>query len=199
MALPGFQGFERCRQDLAMSQEEELTFVADALNKIMLSISTTLEKSMTLALVSINKLDGQGCYLNAGHNQIYLIHGDHSSQSILCPGTPLGMAEQPIFGTKQFQLNEDDFLFLFTDGLIENCGPNGERFPTRELKQLLSQAADPEELREAIIAKMESLWQDQPPQDDVAFVILKRELKDQNKKLNESSHVNGASKVEKAG
>jgi serine phosphatase RsbU (regulator of sigma subunit) len=45
------------------------------------------------------------------------------------------MSTEPEFGTRQFRLEENEFLFLFTDGLIENQGPNGEYFAARELKK----------------------------------------------------------------
>jgi signal transduction histidine kinase/serine phosphatase RsbU (regulator of sigma subunit) len=157
------------------SQAGELCFIAETLNKMMLRISSTLQKSMTLALISLNRNTGQACYLNAGHNPVYLVHADHSSQPILAPGTPLGMSSEPEFGTKQFRLESNEFLFLFTDGLIENQGPNGEQLASRELKKILSRTERPKELKDVILDRVKILWQDKAPEDDVAFLIVSRE------------------------
>jgi signal transduction histidine kinase/serine phosphatase RsbU (regulator of sigma subunit) len=157
------------------SQTGELCFIAETLNKMMLRISSTLQKSMTLALVSLNRSTGQGCYLNAGHNPIYLVHADHSSQSILAPGTPLGMSHEPEFGTRQFRMETNESLFLFTDGLIENQGPNGEQLASRELKKILARTEKPRELKDMILDRVKILWQDKAPEDDVAFLIISRE------------------------
>jgi signal transduction histidine kinase/DNA-binding response OmpR family regulator len=157
------------------SQDGELCFVAETLNKMMLRISTTLQKSMTLALVSLNRATGQASYLNCGHNPIYLVRADQSTQSILAPGTPLGLSAEPEFGTKQFRLEEHEFLFLFTDGLIENQGPNGEQFAARELKKVLSRTATPGEVKDVILDRVKILWQNKAPEDDVAFLIVSRE------------------------
>jgi signal transduction histidine kinase/serine phosphatase RsbU (regulator of sigma subunit) len=157
------------------SQDGELCFVAETLNKLMLRISSTLQKSMTLALVSLNRVTGQASYLNAGHNPIYLVHADHSTQAILAPGTPLGMSAEPEFGTKQFRLEENEYLFLFTDGLIENQGPNGEYFAARELKKVLSKAEKPGLVKDVILDRVKILWQNSAPEDDVAFLIVSRE------------------------
>jgi signal transduction histidine kinase/serine phosphatase RsbU (regulator of sigma subunit) len=157
------------------SQDGELCFVAETLNKLMLRISSSLQKSMTLALVSLNRVTGQASYLNAGHNPIYLVHADHSTQAILAPGTPLGMSAEPAFGTKQFRLEENEFLFLFTDGLIENQGPNGEYFAARELKKILSRTEKPGEVKDVILDRVKILWQNSAPEDDVAFLIVSRE------------------------
>jgi signal transduction histidine kinase/DNA-binding response OmpR family regulator len=157
------------------SQDGELCFVAETLNKMMLRISSTLQKSMTLALVSLNRVTGQASYLNAGHNPIYLVHSDHSAQAILAPGTPLGMSPEPEFGTRQFRVEENEFLFLFTDGLIENQGPNGEQFAARELKKVLSRTQKPGEVKDVILDRVKILWQNRAPEDDVAFLIISRE------------------------
>jgi serine phosphatase RsbU (regulator of sigma subunit) len=157
------------------SQDGELCFIADTLNKLMLSISNTLQKSMTLALVSLNRSTGVASYLNAGHNPIYLVRADHSAQSILAPGTPLGISEEPEFGTKHFRLEENEYLFLFTDGLIENQGPNGEQFASRELKKILSKTERPDEVKDVILDRVKILWQNKAPEDDVAFLIVSRE------------------------
>lgn len=157
------------------SQAGELYFVAETLNKMMLKISSTLEKSMTLALVSLNRATGEACYLNAGHNAIYLVRADHTAQSILAPGTPLGMSIEPEFGTRQFRLEENEFLFLFTDGLIENQGPNGEHFASRELKKILASSERPDAVKDVILDRVKLLWQNKAPEDDVAFLIVSRE------------------------
>ena len=138
-------------------------------------MSSTLKKSMTLALVSLNRVTGEASYLNAGHNSIYLVRADQSAQAILVPGTPLGMSAEPEFGTKQFRMEENEFLFLFTDGLIENQGPNGEVFAARELKKVLSKTKKPGEVKDVILDRVKILWQNSAPEDDVAFLIVSRE------------------------
>ncbi len=86
-------------------------------------------------------------HCRAGHNPTYIVSAaDGGSVVELKPkGIVLGMQKEPIFSTfteeMTTQLKEGDFVFQYTDGLVEAKSKAGEEFGVERLKTLLKQHA----------------------------------------------------------
>lgn len=63
---------------------------------------------------------------------------------LLGKGSPIGFHRDPIFKEQRQQLQPEDILFFYTDGLIENEGPEGEKLHPRDLARVLEFSREPE-------------------------------------------------------
>ncbi len=64
---------------------------------------------------------------------------------------------------------------MFTDGLFENRGPQGETLSQRQLKKILTEHKQPESIKREIISTCELLWKNNAPEDDCTFLLVKWE------------------------
>ena len=76
------------------------------------------------------------------------------------------------FGEIQFQLSQGDCLLLYTDGLIENVGPDSKALSLRVVKKQLQSYKNNDQLKRDLLAAGRSVWQDQPADDDCSFIIV---------------------------
>jgi len=90
-------------------------------------------------------------------------------QCIQSDNLPLGITKsyQPI--AQVFPISEDDFLYLFTDGVIEAENSRGEQFNNTGVIQVLSQE---KQGYDAVLAALNKHTQDLDQQDDITFVEL---------------------------
>jgi signal transduction histidine kinase/DNA-binding response OmpR family regulator len=151
-----------------------LKFMANALNEAVLDAGQKISKSMTMAFVCFDLETGEGVYLNAGHSYLSIL-SEKGVEYHLKGGDPLGHNDSPNYGDISFQLKEGDAIFLFTDGLFENRGPNGETLSQRQLKKILNEHKQPETIKREIISTCELLWKDNSPEDDCTFLLVKWE------------------------
>jgi signal transduction histidine kinase/DNA-binding response OmpR family regulator len=151
-----------------------LKFMANAMNEAVLDAGQKISKSMTMAFVCLDLETGEGVYLNAGHSYLSIL-SEKGVDYHIKGGDPLGHHESPDYGNISFQLKEGDAIFLFTDGLFENRGPNGEALSQRQLKKILIENKQPETIKREIISTCELLWKDNSPEDDCTFLLVKWE------------------------
>ena len=79
------------------------------------------------------------------------------------------------FQTSEIQLEADDLLILYTDGVNEAFSPMHEQFGMERLVQLVLQQGkrSPQDLRNAIIDTVHTFSSDQLPNDDITVLIVK--------------------------
>lgn len=72
------------------------------------------------------------------------------------------------------ELGENGRLFVYTDGLMENTGPDGKNLTQRKLKSLLqnSRSQKPELASQAIHHVLKNLSRNQGERDDATFLIV---------------------------
>jgi len=150
---------------------DRLQFLARAVNETVCRTGTRSGCYMTMCFMAIDMQKGQIHVLNAGHTQPYLVH-DNAIRVLKSRGNRLGHTHDPIFSVVSQMWNRGDRLFLFTDGLLENQGPTGQIFKTRQLERLLTMDCSLEELQKSILASAEKIWLEVPAEDDVSFLLL---------------------------
>jgi serine phosphatase RsbU (regulator of sigma subunit) len=83
------------------------------------------------------------------------------------------------FEYKEIQLQPGEMLFAFTDGIIDACSPNDERFTKKRLISLLSQpAATALELMERVGTSLFAHIGKAPQEDDITMLTLQRKNSD---------------------
>ena len=155
------------------TMKESLEILSQSINSAVSHSGRKVDRSMTMVFICIDLATGDGAYLNAGHNNIYIKKND-GIVPLLKPGEPLGYhGAKTKFGYRDFKLNKNESLFLYTDGLIENEGPNKKTFRRNKLKRILEQPLDLHEIKEQILEEGAKVWQDVTPEDDCTFLLIK--------------------------
>ncbi len=119
--------------------------------------------------------DGSARYASAGHPPVLLRRADGRIEELPSIDLPLGMFERTEYGHADFRLERGDTLLLYTDGLVESSGRDGEFFGLERLRGLLDRERDePEDVTEAIYRAI-GAWQDLDLlDDDVTFLAAMR-------------------------
>lgn len=136
---------------------------------------------MTCVALIIDSESGQGVVCNAGHHSPLLHRKKNNEISIVSSrGDILGLASSletlPTIQIKPFTMNSGDRLLMYTDGLIENTGPNDAIFSQRSLRSTLAIAPGDETIPQYIRNVASEVWQNVPGQDDVTMVTLTRRV-----------------------
>jgi signal transduction histidine kinase/serine phosphatase RsbU (regulator of sigma subunit) len=155
-----------------LALEDALGDVARALNHALLDIGTGSARRMTMALVAMDLGSGGAAYLNAGHQPVLVVR-DGRTSSLMRSGPPLGVDGGLTFSCEGFPLAAGDRLLLFTDGLVENEGPDGRMLSVRRVQKLLGEHDDLTDLKQALLAAGAAVWKNRPAQDDCSFVLVR--------------------------
>ena len=159
--------------DMNRTKEECLTILAGAINAAVYETGMKIERAMSMAFLCIDLGTGSAAYLNAGHCQV-MVMSHEAIHGILTPSPLLGLYQHPQFSARKLQFDKGDTIFLYTDGLIENCGPNGHRLSGRKLRSMLqSHMTDVQLLKRIILEEGGLIWSTQPAKDDCAFLIIR--------------------------
>jgi sigma-B regulation protein RsbU (phosphoserine phosphatase) len=81
----------------------------------------------SIAYATLNIETGCFVYSNAGHMPPLILRSTGLLERLECHGTAIGSGFGAAFNQEEKQLKAGDRLILYTDGLIENFGMDGER------------------------------------------------------------------------
>jgi hypothetical protein len=135
---------------------------AEMLNELNQRLFGRLSGGFVTCLAMRLSPDGQCLMSSAGHPAPYL-----NRREIDLPGAlPLGAMPGVIYEEKSIDLREGDHFALYTDGLLEARGANGEMFSFERLNELFATDPDASKATEAAI----NFGQD----DDITVLTLTR-------------------------
>ena len=165
-------GIERMESAPPYSRAEALRFLAGNINQLVYRTGSRSGRNMTMGFICIDLSSRCGSYLNAGHNEFYFLKLD-TVRPLIRSGSILGFSDKPNFQIVDFQLEKGDILLGFTDGLIENIGPDGQQIQMKSLlKSFQPKARNPKELLQYISKTMEQTWSDTNYEDDVSVLAV---------------------------
>ena len=115
-------------------------------------------------------------YVNAGHNFPYLLR--RQSQEIIeleASGLPLGMIDNVNYESKEINLEHDDVLALYTDGVTEAMDKAKQQYSEERLKAMLKKSlVDPAmQIRDQVLEDVRKFIGQEPPSDDLTLLVLK--------------------------
>ncbi len=157
---------------MQLSMEDTLMTLVKATNQTVLETGAKVDRLMTMAFIGIDSKTGAGTMISAGH-QPGLLLGHNKVSGMKAAGSPLGHRADGNWKPRNFQLEKGDALFLFTDGLLENIGPQGEKINLRSLEKVLENTRSPLELRRQILEVAFHVWKEHKPSDDVTFLLVR--------------------------
>jgi hypothetical protein len=103
----------------SLNLEDSCRKILDDVNQVMCDYFPRTNHHASAALVGMELSTGKLIYINAGHRNIFLKSGDKVS-AILRGGSLMGLPFGSTLSAMSLNLAENDMLFLYTDGLLEN-------------------------------------------------------------------------------
>lgn len=165
--------FSNNYEALQGSQESRLLTLAGTANDIIFKTSSNL--AMSMFLISIDLVSGKVYTLNAGH-RLPFVYKKSLDKVVLFNGggEVLGVSQEPEHTVVERELEPGDLLFLYTDGIVENEGPDHKRIRTKQLKELIHKNNhDVQQLQDETLKLLETTWESLRGEDDVAIMIIK--------------------------
>jgi serine phosphatase RsbU (regulator of sigma subunit)/anti-sigma regulatory factor (Ser/Thr protein kinase) len=125
-----------------------------------------------LALV-IDLDTGRTQFANAGHNLPYIRRGDAVIQ-LEARGMPLGLMSDSVYDEIETQIDTDDIVLLYSDGITEQHDVGGEMFGFHRMQALVGEATSGDELIDRSVTVLGSFSNGVEQEDDITLVSLHR-------------------------
>lgn len=145
--------------------------LAQLVNKVFCASNRGL-KFMSMTFACIELIKGKLHIVNAGHPHPIHFSANEQPKTLPVSGNLLGQNVLSRFTSETFQLNIDDTILFFTDGLFENQNKNGQTLSRRSLFRSLSEKRPANQMIDGILEYAQKVWGDAPPEDDVTFVAI---------------------------
>jgi len=165
------KSWESYSSDSYSSASEAVEQLAQHVNKVMFDSSRGL-KFMSMLFVCLELETGMCHIVSAGHPHPMHIVPLERPESVVVSGSLLGVDLEVRYKAETFQLSQKDSLVLYTDGLLENTGPNGECVSRRSMLQFCRNTDFNAKNLDKFVEFTRDIWKSHPPEDDVTIVVL---------------------------
>ena len=129
----------------------------------------------TLFFGVLNPTTGKLCYVNGGHEPLYVTNAGRIKRQLMPTGPAVGLIPDIAFETQQIELEPGDLLVGYTDGVTEARSPKDEFYTRDRLQSLLTlplkSAAD---TLERIKTNLFDFIDIAPRSDDVTMLAVQR-------------------------
>ncbi len=159
-----------------IQSDTNLSELTAKLNKLVYDNSPA-ERFITFFIMILDCSSHTMTYVNAGHNFPYLLRpGSSKVFELEANGLPLGMVDDVHYESKQVNLNRNDILALYTDGVTEAMDKAKQQYSEERLKDVLrSTAVKPAgEIKDDILQDVRVFIGHEPPSDDLTLLVLKQ-------------------------
>lgn len=119
-------------------------------------------------------------YVGAGHEHILVYHTEEKTCEVIrSGGIAIGMVEniEKIVKENEIPLRKNDFLILYSDGIIDAKNPHGEMFTLERLRKIVEKFAprnpSVEEMFNRISTEVTKFIEDQIQEDDMSLIVIK--------------------------
>lgn len=157
-----------CRQDLNIVE-------STALINDLISANTSDGRFITFFWAVINNEEKKMTYVNAGHNHPLLIR-DGEIRKLNKGGMILGVMETTIpYDSETINLQKDDVIVLFTDGISEAMNKESEEFSDERLEEnsIKLSSLSAKEILDGIKNEVTDFTKGAAQSDDITMVIVK--------------------------
>jgi len=132
---------------------------------------------VTLFYLLIDRRSNQVTYVNAGHNPPAHFHRDKGQISYLTrTGMALGVDEETPYEQMNFVLEKGDFIFFYTDGVIDALNEQSRAYGMERLEKVIAamHLSPARELIAALEKSVGSFIGSSAPYDDLTIVMAKK-------------------------
>lgn len=158
------------------AHEENAAAIVSEMNKA-LAEQDTQNMFVTLFLGILDCSTGLLYYCNAGHNTPVLVKHQESEAQYLdvVANLPLGIEADFPYQAQTIQLEHNDLLFIYTDGLTEAENNSFEQFGEQRMLQVLSSITDsrPRTIIEDMRTKVEAFVNGAQQSDDLTMFAVR--------------------------
>lgn len=129
--------------------------------------------SLFIAILDIKS--GFLVYTNAGHNPPFLMNNDGSLELVKGKHGPvMGACDEIAYREETIQMKPGDTIIVYTDGVTEAIGQNGDWYTVDRLRDFLMgcQSASPSTIVTAVAADVEQFKGSAQQADDITMICL---------------------------
>jgi phosphoserine phosphatase RsbU/P len=123
----------------------------------------------------ILEVDGKLEFINAGHPSPILLRGDAVEEAFTEGHFPVGLVPEAEFTTSKLQLQPNDTLVLFSDGVTEAMDPDEELYGVARLREVLK--GNPEspldEIQRVVLESVENFARGERQADDLTLLVVR--------------------------
>ena len=114
-------------------------------------------------------------YINAGHNTPVLRRKSGAIERLTEGGLPLGIQAEAPYQSGRVVLESEDWLLVFTDGLVEAVNARDEEYGEQRMINLLdgSSAVTPEKVLSRMMVDVDAFVGTTPQHDDITCLLVK--------------------------
>ena len=173
-ALLAAQSLAVIRSQLQTDPIVAIQVLAVRLNRLFFE-SSTPEQFMTCFLATYDTVKRCLYYINAGHAPPLVSSTDGSIRKLETANIVIGVDPDSSYAPGDVVLNTGDTVFVCTDGVTDNFGPNGEEYGDDRLRAFISskRGFDLTTLCDSLVADLARFRQDTPQFDDITFLIMR--------------------------
>ncbi|MBI2618635.1 MAG: PP2C family protein-serine/threonine phosphatase [Ignavibacteriales bacterium] len=153
-----------------------LSDLVQKLNQIVYK-NTPSERYITFFISILNTRRHQLMYVNAGHNFPYKVRkGDGEFERLTAGGLPLGMFEQAEYKSETIDIQPDDLLVFYSDGVTEAMDKKYEEYGENRFRDCILAHAGKTigELKGSIFDDIQKFVGSEPQSDDLTLMLAKR-------------------------
>lgn len=161
---------------LAGDRERSLSELMATINR-HISRNTPSNSLITFFYGILDLRTGRLSYSNAGHNRPMLVKPDGRTIELCEGGMPLGIEMGLGYAEGTIDLEPDDLLFMYTDGVTEAANSKGDEFDLKRLRNIVvsNRGRTPEELAGLVIDSVKRFVGDNRFRDDLTMLIARIE------------------------
>lgn len=147
-----------------------------AMNNAIFKDLRKLGSFVTVFCADWDPKEGKLVYANAGHNLPVIVR---ANCDVVRPpsikGVMLGGLPGQAYKEEEIQLQEEDLVFFYTDGIVEAQNRNGEMFKLERLVDVLihNSHLHAEEIEQKVLDNITLFTEELPQKDDITMVTLK--------------------------
>jgi sigma-B regulation protein RsbU (phosphoserine phosphatase) len=132
---------------------------------------------ITIFLAILNTNTGELVYSNAGHNPSYIMNKNKKKFTKLSElhGPVVGAMEDMTYKETRLEVEKDDIIFAYTDGVTESQNKEGKLYSDPRLELLLqkSKSEESKDIIEEVIADVKTHEKDAEQFDDITVLSVR--------------------------
>ena len=132
------------------------------------------EMFVTCFYAILDPRSGHLVYANAGHDMPYHRRRNSDAEELRARGMPLGLMPEMSYEEKETILQAGEAALLYSDGLVEAHGPEGDMFGFPRLQALVAEHGEEGSLREFLLKELSAFTgQEWEQEDDITLLTLR--------------------------
>jgi len=158
------------------SSHVPLKEIVSGLNHYACTNSQGGARFTTAFFAELDPASGRISYINAGHNSPILRRSSGTTEHLDTGGPPLGISIEFTHQCGTTNLDPEEWLAVFTDGVVEAVNTAGKEYEESQLIRLVDEnaAVAPAEMLRRLLASLDAFVGNTPQHDDMTCLLLKR-------------------------